>query len=256
MWRRLRGRADRMTELTNRVALVTGASRGIGAAIALRLAQAGADVAIGCSRRTDRASQIADKITSMGRRAAVVSGDLADPDVPGRIAAATAESLGPADVLVANAGVAHRASVDDVDVGSWDHALDVNLRAPFLLAQAVIPHMRDQGFGRIVFVSSVAAFTGGVLAPQYPASKAGLIGLAHALARPLAPHGVTVNAVAPGLTETDMSAGDPRLAEIGEHVPVGRLGDPREVADAVAAVVGNGYLTAQTISVDGGIYPR
>jgi len=141
-------------------------------------------------------------------------------------------------------------------VAAWDHVMAVNLRAPFLLAQAVVPHMREQRYGRIVLLSSVAAFLGGILSPQYTASKAGLIGLAHSLAATLAPHGITVNAIAPGLIMTDMLAGDPRLETLERSVPVGRLGQPAEVADVIVAVARNAYMTGQTVSVDGGRYPR
>jgi 3-oxoacyl-[acyl-carrier protein] reductase len=245
-----------LTDLTGKVALVTGASRGIGAATAVRLAQAGADVAVGCGRNREAAEKVAGQVTALGRRAIVVSGDLADPDVPRRLAAEVAERLRPADVLVANAGSGTRMDLDDVDVAAWDYDMAVNLRAPFLLAQAVAPHMREQGFGRIVFLSSVAAFLGGILSPQYTASKAGLIGLTHNLAAALAPHGVTVNAVTPGLIATDMLTGDPRLDTLERSVPVGRLGQPAEVAGLIVAVVQNAYMTAQTVSVDGGRYPR
>jgi 3-oxoacyl-[acyl-carrier protein] reductase len=245
-----------LTDLTGKVALVTGASRGIGAATAVGLAQAGADVAVGCGRNREAAEKVAGQVTALGRRAIVVSGDMADPDVPRRLAAEVAERLGPADVLVANAGSGTRMDLDDVDVAAWDYDMAVNLRAPFLLAQAVAPHMREQGFGRIVFLSSVAAFLGGILSPQYTASKAGLIGLTHNLAAALAPHGVTVNAVTPGLIATDMLTGDPRLDTLERSVPVGRLGQPAEVAGLIVAVVQNAYMTAQTVSVDGGRYPR
>jgi 3-oxoacyl-[acyl-carrier protein] reductase len=245
-----------LTDLTGKVALVTGASRGIGAATAVRLAEAGADVAVGCGRNREAAEKVAGQVTALSRRAIVVSGDLADPDVPWRLAAEVAGRLGPADVLVANAGSGTRMDLDDVDVAAWDYDMAVNLRAPFLLAQAVAPHMREQGFGRIVFLSSVAAFLGGILSPQYTASKAGLIGLTHNLAAALAPHGVTVNAVTPGLIATDMLTGDPRLDTLERSVPVGRLGQPAEVAGLIVAVVQNAYMTAQTVSVDGGRYPR
>jgi 3-oxoacyl-[acyl-carrier protein] reductase len=244
------------SDLSGRVALVTGGSRGIGAATALRLAEAGADVAVGCGRHREAAEEIAAKITGLGRRAVVVSGDMADPEVPRRIVAETAERLAPVDILVANAGTGPRADLDDVDVAAWDHVMAVNLRAPFLLAQAVVPHMREQRYGRIVLLSSVAAFLGGILSPQYTASKAGLIGLAHSLAATLAPHGITVNAIAPGLIMTDMLAGDPRLETLERGVPVGRLGQPAEVADVIVAVARNAYMTGQTVSVDGGRYPR
>lgn len=237
-------------------ALVTGGSRGIGAAIATRLAEAGADVAVACGQLHVEAEEVAAKIRSIGRKATVVSGDLADPDVPARLAQETEAALGPVGVLVANAGVGPRGDIEDVDADSWDLAMAVNLRAPFLLAKAVIPGMRERGYGRVIFMSSVAAFTGGILAPQYPASKAGLIGLAHSLAARLARHGVTVNAVAPGLIETDMTSDDPRVADPDLINPAGRLGRAEEVADAVAMVAENGFITGQTISVDGGLYPR
>ena len=244
------------SDLSGRVALVTGGSRGIGAATALRLAEAGADVAVGCGQHREAAEEIAGKITGLGRRAVVVSGDMAHPDVPRRIVAETAERLAPVDILVANAGTGVRADLDDVDVAAWDRVMAVNLRAPFLLAQAVVPHMREQRYGRIVLLSSVAAFLGGILSPQYTASKAGLIGLAHSLAATLAPHGITVNAIAPGLIMTEMMAGDPRLETLERSVPVGRLGQPAEVADVIVAVARNAYMTGQTVSVDGGRYPR
>jgi 3-oxoacyl-[acyl-carrier protein] reductase len=245
-----------VTDLTGKVALVTGASRGIGAATAVRLAEAGADVAVGCGRNREAAEEIAGKITGLGRRAVVMPGDMADPDVPRQIVAETSERLGPVDVLVANAGTGIRMDLGDVDVAAWDHDMAVNLRAPFLLAQAVAPHMRGQRFGRIVFLSSVAAFLGGILSPQYTASKAGLIGLTHNLAATLAPHGITVNAITPGLIATDMLTGDPRLDALERSVPAGRLGQPAEVADLIVAVAQNAYMTAQTVSVDGGRYPR
>jgi 3-oxoacyl-[acyl-carrier protein] reductase len=244
------------SDLSGRVALVTGGSRGIGAATALRLAEAGADVAVGCRQHREAAEEIAAKITGLGRRAVVVSGDMADPDVPRRMVTETAELIGPVDILVANAGTGTRADLDDVDTAAWDHVMAVNLRAPFLLAQAAVLDMRERRFGRIVFLSSVAAFLGGILSPQYTASKAGLIGLAHSLAASLAPHGITVNAIAPGLIATDMLLGDPRLDALERGVPVGRLGQPSEVADLIVAVVRNAYMTGQTVSVDGGRYPR
>src|SRR5579859_1129549 len=146
-----------MTDLTDRVALVTGASRGIGAAIAIGLAEAGADVAVGCGRNREAAGKVAGQVRALGRRAVVVAGDMADPDVPRRVAAEVSERLGPADVLVANAGSGVRMDLDDVDAAAWDYDMAVNLRAPFLLAQAVAPHMREQRFGRIVFLSSAGS---------------------------------------------------------------------------------------------------
>lgn len=245
------------TGLAGRVALVTGGSRGIGRAIVLRLAQAGVDVAIGYATSKDAAQEIAGEVRALGRRTIVVGGDMADPDAVRSVVERTMQALGPVDILVANAGEGQRARWEDLSVAEWDRMLAVNLRAPFLLAQAVAPRMAERGFGRIIFMSSVAAFTGGILAPHYSASKAGIIGLTHALAGPLAPHGVTVNALAPALVETDMITGNPAIAErFAGRIPVGRLGLPEEVADLTLAVIANGYITGQTISIDGGLYPR
>ncbi len=246
-----------MDDLHDRVCLVTGSSRGIGRAVALRLAQAGAHVAVGYSSHPQAAAEVVAAIRRIGPRATAVEGDMADPVMVRAVVSATIAELGPVDVLVANAGIGPRAELEEIDLDSWDRVLDVNLRAPFLLAQALVPQMRDRGFGRIVFMSSVAAFTGGILGAHYTASKAGLIGLTHALARPLAPHGITVNAIAPALVETDMVTGNPAVGQrLAASIPVGRLGRAEEVADLVLAVVTNAYLNGQTISVDGGLYPR
>jgi 3-oxoacyl-[acyl-carrier protein] reductase len=225
--------------------------------VALGLAAAGADVAVAFVRDREGAVAVGDSVRAAGRRAAVLQADLAIPAEVRSLVGETESALGPVDVLVANAGVGPRASLEDIDVDAWDRVMAVNLRAPFLLAQAVVPGMRERRFGRVVLMSSVAAFTGGILGPHYTSSKAGLIGLARSLARPLAPHGVTVNAVAPALIDTEMIAdGGAERDELARSIPVGRLGRPDEVADVVLAVVANGYITGQTFSVDGGLHPR
>ncbi len=241
--------------LTGRVALVTGASGGIGGAIARRLAEAGAGVALGYGRRGDAAGQIAGQIVAAGGRAAAIGAGLADPAGPGELVSAAEHTLGPVDVLVSNAGLGGTKSLDEVTAADFDVMLAVNLRAPFLLAQQTLPGMADRGFGRILFVSSVAAFTGGIVGPHYAASKAGLNGLTHFLASRSAPAGVTVNGLAPALiTETGMLPGDPE--ELRRQIPLGRLGRPDEVADLALAILRNAYLTNQVISLDGGLYPR
>jgi 3-oxoacyl-[acyl-carrier protein] reductase len=159
------------------------------------------------------------------------------------------------EVLVSNAGLSRIQRLEDITAAQFDEILAVNLRAPFVLAQSVVPSMRERGFGRILFISSVAAFTGGIVGPHYAASKAGLHGLTHFLASRLAASGVTVNALAPALiTETGMLPADP--AQLRRQIPVGRLGQPSEVADLAAAILANAYLTNQVISLDGGIHPR
>jgi 3-oxoacyl-[acyl-carrier protein] reductase len=218
---------------------VTGGSGGIGAAIALWLEREGYEVVV--SYNSTRPE---------GREG--IQADLSDPDEATRLA----EEAGDVDVLVANAGVGvRRDAIEDVSREDWDTHLAVNLTAPFLLAQRLAPGMRERGFGRIVFISSVAAFTGGIVGPHYAASKAGLHGLTHWLASRFAGSGVTVNAIAPALIEdTGMLPGGTH--ELAQRVPVGRLGTPDEVADLTLAVIRNGYITNQVMEIDGGMYPR
>lgn len=185
-----------------------------------------------------------------------MAGDLADPDTPARLVRETTRALGPIDVLIPNAGYAVPQSYPDVDLATWDRTLAVNLRAPFQLAQLVLPGMIERGYGRLLFMSSIAGFTGGVVGPHYAASKAGLHGLVYFLASRVARHGVTVNAVAPALIEdTQMLPATPDGAP-ALPIPVGRYGRPDEVADLSLAVLRNGYLTNQVLSLDGGIHPR
>jgi 3-oxoacyl-[acyl-carrier protein] reductase len=239
------------------VALVTGASRGIGRAIALRLGEQGHDVAVGYSRERERAELLAGEITTLGRRAIAVGGDLGDPDAPARIVAEVEGGLGGIDVLIANAGIGSAPTgILDVALEDWQRTLAVNLTAPFLLAQRTFAGMLERGFGRIVFVSSVAAYTGGLIGAHYAASKAGLHGLAHSLARQGGAHGVTVNVIAPGLIDTDMMPADGAVREqLAASRAVGRLGSSEEVADLVAAVVANAYMSNQSIVIDGGTLP-
>ncbi|HEY0632551.1 MAG TPA: SDR family NAD(P)-dependent oxidoreductase [Thermoleophilaceae bacterium] len=242
--------------LAGRVALVTGASGGIGAAIARELAHAGAAVALAYARDATRADDLARELAAGGARVLTAGADLADREAAGQLVDDVERELGAIDVLVPNAGVGRiRQRIEDVADADWDDHIAVNLTAPFLLARRVAPGMSSRGFGRILFVSSVAAFTGGVVGPHYAASKAGLHGLTHWLATRLASDGVTVNAIAPALIEgTGMLPGG--SDELRARIPVGRLGTPDEVADLALAVLRNGYLTNQVLTVDGGIYSR
>jgi 3-oxoacyl-[acyl-carrier protein] reductase len=241
-------------ELAHRVALVTGASGGIGAQLSLRLAGAGAAIAVHYRSGHDRAERVVETIRGCGGQAVAVTADLSDAEATAALVEAVNKRLGPVDVLVANAGVSRPGSYEEIDAPAFDETLAVNVRAPYLLARAVLPGMRARNFGRILFTSSVAALTGGIVGPHYAASKAALHGLAHFLAARAAPDGVTVNVIAPALIEeTGMLPGDP--ADLSARVPVGRLGKPDEVADFAVAVLRNGYITNQVMSVDGGIHP-
>lgn len=242
--------------LAGRVALVTGASGGIGAAIARRLAGAGASVALAYAHDATRADELARELAAGGARVLTAGADLGDRVAAGQLVDDVEKELGPVDVLVPNAGVGRiRQAIEDVSDEDWDVHVAVNLTAPFLLARRVAPGMRDRGFGRILFISSVAAFTGGVVGPHYAASKAGLHGLTHWLASRLAGDGVTVNALAPALIErTGMLPGPSE--DLSARIPVGRLGRPEEVADLALSVVTNAYLTNQVFTLDGGLYPR
>jgi 3-oxoacyl-[acyl-carrier protein] reductase len=234
-----------------RVALVTGGSGGIGGAICQALAREGATVAVGYGSGRDAAHRLA---AELGGRAQAFGADLADPAEPERLVAEVEAVLGPVDVLVANHGLGRAAEWETLSAADFDEVMAVNARAPFLLAQRALPGMRARGFGRVLFVSSTAALRGGVLAPDYAASKAALHGLAYFLAQRVARDGVTVNVIAPGYVETAMLPGDP--AELGASVPAGRVGRPDEVADLALAILRNGFVTAKVIGIDGGSYPR
>jgi 3-oxoacyl-[acyl-carrier protein] reductase len=241
-------------DLTGRVALVTGGSGGIGAELSARLAAAGAAVAVHYASNRDVAERVAAGIAEGGGSSAAFGADLREQGAPERLIETVEGDLGPVDVLAANAGLSRPGSYEDVDAAAFDEAIAVNLRAPYLLARRVLPGMRGRGFGRILFTSSVAALTGGIVGPHYASSKAGLHGLTHFLASRVAADGVTVNAIAPALiAETGMLPGDP--GELAARVPVGRLGTPGEVADLALALIRNGYVTNQVVSVDGGIHP-
>jgi 3-oxoacyl-[acyl-carrier protein] reductase len=242
-----------MSDLTGRVALLTGASGGIGQALGRRLIAAGVRTAFTYGSRGEQANALVAEAERAGLDAVALPGDLADPEVPATLLRATAEALGPVDLLIANAGHMAQLAYADVDLATWERTMAVNLRAPFLLAQRALPGMVERGFGRVLFMSSVAAFTGGIVGPHYAASKAGLHGLVHFLAARVAAQGVTVNAVAPALIEdTAMLPADATPSRL----PVGRFGRPEEVADLSMAALRNGFLTSQVLSLDGGAYPR
>jgi 3-oxoacyl-[acyl-carrier protein] reductase len=243
----------RRAPLAGRNALVTGGSRGIGRAAAVALAEAGADVAITYREREADAVLACTDIADHGRRAVSIRADVSKRSEIAVMLAAVAAELGDVDILVNNAGVAHPASIDRAGEAEWDEAIATNLTSAFLITQGLVGGMRARRWGRLIFLSSVAAQVGGVVGPHYAASKAGLHGLVHYYAAHLAKDGVTANAIAPALIETEMVTSNPN-AKPGV-IPVGRFGAVEEVASVVRLLAENGYLTGQTINVNGGWYP-
>ena len=241
-----------MGDLTKRVALVTGGSRGIGRAVALALARAGADVAVNYRDRQPRAAEVVGAILAGGRRAMAVGADVASRRAVDAMVKEVEARLGPVDVLVNNAGVATVRGLDDLTEDDFDSTMAINLKSAFLCISAVLPGMRARRWGRIVNISSIAARSGGLVGVHYNASKAGLEGLTRGYASRLAAEGVTVNAVAPGPIDTDMGA-PLKAAGQGARVPVGRMGEADEVARAVLMLVDNAFMTGQTIAVNGGL---
>ena len=245
------------TTLNGRVALLTGASGGIGKGIARALAQRGVDLFLTYGRHGDDAEEAAAYARGLGRRAGVAAADLTDPAAPARLVEQANRELGRVDILVANAGTATVSPWQDIDLALWNTTLAVNLTAPFLLTQQVLPGMVERRFGRVLFISSIAAFNGGVVGAHYAASKAGLHGLTHHLAPRVAADGVTVNALAPALVgDTRMLPVDPDSGNMPVPIPVGRLGRPEEVADMAITMLRNGYLTNKVVTLDGGLLPR
>src|SRR5712671_269484 len=239
-----------MASLNNRVALVTGGSRGIGRAVAISLADAGAAVAVNYREKATEARNVVETIRAAGGRAMAVGADVSRAAQVSEMMAACERELGPVDVLVNNAGVGLVRSVDDLTEEDFDLTIAVNLKSVFLCTQAVVPGMRARKWGRIVNISSGAARGAGGVGPHYNASKAGMEGMTRGYAARLVKEGITVNAVAPSLIETDMMRDRTDLAR---NIPLGRMGQADEVAQAVAMVLGNSYMTGQTIVLNGGM---
>jgi 3-oxoacyl-[acyl-carrier protein] reductase len=241
-----------MPELNHRIALVTGGSRGIGRAIALALANVGVGVAVNYRERAEEAASVVEGIHQSGGKAVAVGADVSVASSVQSMVSAIEEQLGPIDILVNNAGIAPMCGIDDITEGDFDRTIAVNLKSAFLCTQAVLPGMRARRWGRLINISSIGARIGsGSISVAYAAAKAGLEGLTRGYALRLAPEGVTVNTVAPGLIDTEM--GKPLIeAGVAARIPVGRVGTGDDIAQVVLLLVQDSYITGQTIAVNGG----
>ncbi len=240
-----------------KTALVTGASRGIGREIAVRLARAGCDVGVNFRINTDAAHETARLIESCGRKAYLYKADVSDEAEVRAMAKKLNADTGGADILVNNAGIAEQLMFCDITPEKWDRMFAVNVKGAYLVTRAVLPHMIHRKYGRIINISSMWGISGGSCEVHYSASKAALIGMTKALAKELGPSGITVNCVAPGVISTEMNEALDKdtLAALAEETPLMRLGTP---ADAAAAAVffaseEAGFITGQVLSADGGI---
>jgi 3-oxoacyl-[acyl-carrier protein] reductase len=243
--------------LAGRVALVTGGSRGLGRAIALALGAAGASVAVNYQKGQQTAEAVVKQIAAAGGKAVAVAGDVGDPAAIDPLFEAAQRQLGPVDILVNNAGIAQDGLLLRMGVDDWDRVLDVDLRGAFLCTKAALRGMIRRRWGRIVNVSSVVGLMGNAGQANYAAAKAGLLGLTRATAREVASRGITVNAIAPGFVETDMTAtlNSTQREAVLRAVPLERFASPAEVAPAVVFLASEAaaYITGQVLAIDGGM---
>ncbi|MGI9147917.1 MAG: 3-oxoacyl-[acyl-carrier-protein] reductase [Chloroflexota bacterium] len=241
----------------DKVALVTGASRGIGRAIALRLAADGANIVVNYNTNAEAAQAVADQAKSTGAEALLVQADVARPGDVDRLVRATLARFQHIDVLINNAGITRDMLIMRMSEDDWDAVLDTNLKSAFLVTKAVLRPMLKQRSGRIVNITSISGVTGNAGQANYSASKAGLIGLTRSTAREVASRRITCNAVAAGVIDTDIWQGVPETAinAMLQMIPAGRKGSPEDVAEAVAFLAGDAasYITGQVLNVDGGM---
>ena len=248
-----------MGELDGKTALVTGSSRGIGAATATVMARHGADVVINCRETSDLAEELAGRIRATGRRALAIQADVTDREQVRRMVDTIIAEWGRIDILVNNVGHAYYYRIETLEPEEWYHSVDENLTSQVYCAQAVLPGMLERGWGRVVNISSISAQRGSPSGDlTYSACKAGILALTKTLARQYAAKGITVNAVAPGIIDAGMTEGMPaeRRAQVMAAVPMGRMGCAEEIGEVVAFLASDraSYVTGQMIAVNGGLY--
>ena len=244
-------------QLEGKVALVTGASRGIGKAIALMLAENGADIAVNFAGSTAAAEAVAAEIEKMGRKAILVQGDVSKADVCTEIVDKVVSELGHIDILVNNAGITRDTLLLRMKEEDWDAVLNTNLKGVFNCTKAAVKYMAKQRSGSIVNISSVVALMGNAGQANYAAAKAGILGFTRSVAKEMAARGIRVNAVTPGFIKTDMTSvlSEKVVAAMEASIPLARLGEPEDIAKAVLFLVSDNaaYITGQTLHVDGGM---
>ena len=248
-------------DLSGKTALVTGANRGIGAAIALGLAQAGANI-VGISRQMNGDEVIAREVKALGRTFTPIAADLSDRSQSTTLAKRVLELVPRVDILINNAGITARYPAAEIPLDEWDRVIEINLNSQFILAQGFGRHMIDNGAGRIIFIASIMSFQGGLRIPPYAASKHAIIGLTKALSNEWSALGVNVNAIAPGYIATDHNTAlrsDPvRMPEVTSRIPIGRWGVSEDVVGSAVFLSGSGadYISGSVITVDGGWVAR
>ena len=245
-------------DLSNKVAIVTGSARGIGRAIALKLAESGANIVVNdIAAAADSLEGVAAEIRALNRQALVVTADVSSSEDVARLVEKAAGTFGRIDILVNNAGVARDQLIMRMSDEDWDTVLNIDLKSAFLCTRAVLRHMLRQRWGRIISISSVVGIIGNAGQANYASAKAGIIGLTRSVAKEVGSRGITVNAIAPGFIETKMTEqlDEKQKQALLQHIPLGVIGTPRDVAEAVAFLASEEarYITGQVLNVDGGM---
>jgi len=245
-------------DLTDRVALVTGSARGIGQAIALKLAEVGADVVVNdIAAAADSLESVAAEIRALNRQSLAVTADVSSPADVTRLIETAASTFGRIDILVNNAGVTRDQLIMRMSDEDWDTVLNIDLKSAFLCTRAVLRYMLKQRWGRIISIASVVGIIGNAGQANYASAKAGIIGLTRSIAKEVGSRGITANAIAPGYIQTKMTEqlDDKQKQELLRHIPLGSLGTPRDVAEAVAFLASEEarYITGQVLNLDGGM---